>query len=568
MSHITIGAFSDKGVKQENEDSYGVMFPETGQELTKGIVTAIADGMSGCLAAKVASEICVKGLLLDYYATPDSWSVKKSASKILLATNSWMFAQGQAVYGSDLGMVSTLSALVLKSGLAYMFHIGDSRISLLRDNAVDQLTTDHKSGHKYDKGKYLTRAMGTGKNLEIDYRILEVQEGDIFILTTDGVHEFIAVSDMKQIIMQNRDDLNAAARLICEKALRGGSDDNLTCQIIRVDHIPDVRQKQTLANRARLPFPPPLDMGMLLEGYEVLRELHANARSQVYLARDTASGELVALKTPSSNFDDDALYMELFHREEWIGTQITSPHIVKIIPPRGNREFLYYVTEYIEGQTLREWITDHPAPDLAKARDILRQLIQGLRAMHRLDMVHQDLKPENIMIDQAGTVKIIDFGSVKVASIAEGAETNRPQMPVGAVDYTAPEYLLYGDGDNLSDLYALGVVIYEMLTHRLPYGKGFSTLRHARQLAYIPAPLVNSDVPPWIDRVLKKAVEKDPRERYQSFSQFERDFTVPPVRPGKQDFSPLLERNPLLFWRGLSFLLALLLVISLLMNRN
>ena len=560
MSAITIGAYSDKGVKPENEDSYGVMFPEKDQVQTKGIAVAIADGMSGCQAAKVASETCVKCLLLDYYATADSWSVKKSASKILLATNSWMFGQGQTVYDSDLGMVSTLSAMILKAGSAYIFHIGDSRISLLRDNVIEQLTVDHK----YGKSNYLTRAMGTDTSLEIDYRIVDVQEDDVFILTTDGVHEFISNTGMKALISDNRDDLETAARLICEKALAGGSDDNLTCQIIRMDDISDFRQTRHFTARNRLPFPPPLDPGMLLEGYQVMRELHANARSQVYLAKDRDSGALVALKTPSANFDDDARYIELFHREEWIGAQVNSPHIMKIIPARGDRKFLYFVTEYIEGQTLREWMVDHPDPDMAKVRDILRQLIQGLRSLHRLDMVYQDLKPENIMIDAAGTVKIIDFGSVKVASMAEGDALSAAHIPAGAVDYTAPEYLLFGDGDNLSDLYALGAVIYEILTHALPYGKGFSSIRLARQLSYIPATSVDMDIPPWIDTVLKKAVAKDPRERYQSLSQFERDFTVPPNVTGPQNFSPLLERNPLLFWQALSLLLAVMLVISLL----
>jgi len=564
MTDITIGAYSDKGVKEENEDSYGVMFPEREQELTKGIAIALADGMSGSQAGKAASETCVKCLLQDYFATPDSWSVKKSVSKILLATNSWMLGQGQSVYGSDLGMVSTLSAMIIKSGSAYIFHIGDSRISLLRDDAVEQLTTDHR----YGKSNYLARAMGTGKTLEIDYRVIDVQENDIFILTTDGVHEFILNSEMKHLIIQNKDDLDIAAQCICDKALDNGGTDNLTCQIISMDNISDFQKTRSLINRAGLSFPPPLEIGMVLEGYRVLRELHANARSQVYLAEDISTGDLVGLKTPSANFDDDARYMELFHREEWIGAQVKSPHILKIIPPKAKRRFLYYVTEYIEGQTLREWIADHPEPDMAKVRDILRQLIRGLRSLHRLDMVHQDLKPENIMIDQAGTVKIIDFGSVKVASIAEGADMNRPQMPAGAVEYTAPEYLLYGDGDHLSDLYALGVVIYEILTHRLPYGKGFSSIRLARRLDYIPATIVNPDIPPWIDAVLKKAVEKDPRERYQSFSQFERDFTLPPAMQGKKEFSPLLERNPLLFWRGLCFLLALALVISLLVDKN
>ena len=171
------------------------------------------------------------------------------------------------------------------------------------------------------------------------------------------------------------------------------------------------------------------------------------------------------------------------------------------------------------------------------------------------------------MIDEAGTVKIIDFGSVKVASVIEGKEGNFSQMPACAVDYIAPEYLLYGDGDNKSDLYSLGAIIYEILTHRLPYGKGFSTLRRAKQLDYIPATVVNSDVPPWIDFVLKKAVKKDPRERYQALSQFERDFTAPPATTEKKNFSPLLEKNPLLFWRVLSLFLAMLLVMSLLLDK-
>ncbi len=564
MPAITIGAFSDKGTKPENEDSYGVMFPEKKQELTKGIAIAIADGMSGCQAAKVASETCVKCLLLDYFSTPDSWSVKKSASKILLATNSWMFGQGQAVYENDMTMVSTLSAMVLKSDSAYIFHIGDSRISLMRDGNIQHLTQDHR----YGKSHYLTRAMGTGKNLQIDYRVVDIAQGDLFILTTDGVHEFVKTREIKNLITQNNDDMDAAARLICEKALAGGSDDNLTCQIIRIDDIADFREKKYFTARNHLPFPPPLETGMILEDYKIIRELHANARSQVYLAKDIKNGDLVALKTPSTNFDDDEYYIEQFHREEWVGTRINSAHILKIILQRGPRKFLYYVTEYIEGQTLREWINDHPEPDMAKVRDILRQLIQGLRSMHRLDMLHQDLKPENIMIDKTGTVKIIDFGSVKVASMAEGEQVNRRQVPAGAVDYTAPEYLLYGDGDNKSDLYSLGAIIYEMLTHKLPYGKGFSSIRRARHLTYIPAVQVNVNIPPWIDAVLKKAVEKDPRERYQSLSLFERDFTVPPSQTDKQNFSPLLEKNPLAFWRGLSLILTLLLVISLLMDKN
>lgn len=404
--------------------------------------------------------------------------------------------------------------------------------------------------------------MGAGRHLEIDYQDVELFTGDIFVMTSDGVHDFVDTPCIQQLIARNGEDLDRAASLVCRRALDNGSDDNLTCQIIRIDKLPDLRDERHFIAPQPLPFPPDLEPGMSIDGYEIIRELNASARSQVYLARDTGSGDLAVLKTPSVNFNDDARYIEMFHREQWVGARINSPHAMKVMPVRPDRRFLYNGCEYIDGQTLRQWINDHPEPEIAKVRDILKQLVQGVRALHRLDMLHRDLKPENIMIDSAGTVKIIDFGSVKIASIDEARRAALDILPAGAVDYTAPEYLTKGAGDNRADLYSLGVILYEILTCKLPYGRGFSNLRHVQRLEYIPATDVNSGLPPWIDGVLKKAVHKDPEARYQALSELERDFTTPPIIGDDGGFKPLLQMNPLLFWRALSFLLGVLLALS------
>ena len=187
---ISIGYASDQGIKADNEDFFGSLVPKEPELTYKGIVAAIADGMSGSEAGKEASQCCVGSFLADYYSTPDSWSVKQAGQKILSATNSWLYSQGQVRYHSAKGMVSTLSILVLKSTTASIFHIGDSRIYRLRQGCLEQLTRDHRVWVSKDKS-YLNRAMGIEPRLEVDYQTFALETGDVFIMTTDGIHDFI-----------------------------------------------------------------------------------------------------------------------------------------------------------------------------------------------------------------------------------------------------------------------------------------------------------------------------------------------------------------------------------------
>lgn len=215
------------------------------------------------------------------------------------------------------------------------------------------------------------------------------------------------------------------------------------------------------------------------------------------------------------------------------------------------------MTEYFDGQTLRQWMLDNPKPELQAVRHIVEQIAKGLRAFHRKDIIHQDLKPENIMIDGHGQVKIIDFGSSRAASQLEsGSPVESPRL-VGTVDYTAPEYHLGEPGSNRSDIYALGVIVYEMLTGRLPYGKGFSSARDVRRLRYADARTLRDDIPVWLDAALAKAVEKRPSERTDALSSLVEDLSRPNPALGYERTRPLIERNPLAFWQVLSASLAL-----------
>ena len=564
---ITIGQHSIAGVKARNDDSYGVVVPGAALLATHGIAMAIADGMSSSEGAKEASESCVKTFLEDYYCTHASWSVKKSVGVVLRAVNGWLYAQGQRQHQSDRGMVTTFTGAVLKAGVAHINHAGDSRISRVSDGRIEALTRDHRV--RVGKGQHhLTRAFGIDQNVEVDYRAVPLDHGDILLFTTDGVHDHVTPSDLFDSLAAHAGDLNAAARTIVQRALDKGSTDNLTCQIIQIEQTGRPDEAGHLQSLSALPFPPELAPGMTFDGYGIVRELHTSKRTQVYLARDVASGDSVVLKTPSVNFEDNPAYIEMFAREEWVGKLVASSHVLKVVSSERPRRHLYIATEYFEGQTLRQWMRDHPRPELETVRGIVAQTARGLRAFHRKDIIHQDLKPENVMISGDGAVKIIDFGSARAASFDDmAAPIGRPNI-VGTIDYTAPEYHLGEKPTDRSDIYALGVLAYELLTGKLPYGRGFANAKDVGRLTYVPAWTLRDDIPIWMDAALEKAVRAKPEERTDALSALVEDLRQPNPNLGYDRPRPLLERNPLGFWRAFALAMsALNLVLVILLLR-
>lgn len=558
---VSVAFATDPGVKEDNEDFVGAMVP-TGHTLQyKGIVAAIADGVSGSEGGKQASHCCVASILSDYYSTPDSWSVKHSVEKILSATNSWLYSQGQSRFQSVKGMISTLSVLILKSTTAHIFHIGDSRIYRYREGNLEQMTRDHRVWVSQEK-QYLNRAMGAEPRLEVDYLSFPVLKGDIFLMTTDGIHDFVADKLLKQGLQSNADP-DAMLAWIKAEAIAHTSDDNLTCQWLRIDELPHAREDEILRRSINLPFPPPLEPGMLIDAYRIEKELHASKRTQIYLAFDTFSHSRVIIKTPSILYEDDSSYIEHFLHEEWAGKRMNHENVVKVLESDRKKSCLYYVTEFLEGPTLRQWMDTHPHPDLREARGIIEQIARGLRAFQRMEMLHQDLKPENIMFDGNGKIKIIDFGSVKIAGISELSTSLNSEDPVpGTLNYTAPEYHFGKSGTAQSDLYSLGVIAYEMINGALPYSGSMPEKPDPNKLSrihYVPSIHCNPMVPIWIDGALKKATAVLPQCRYEHLSEFLYDLATPnPSFLRNEKYIPLIERNPLRFWKTLLLISAVL----------
>ncbi|HLT13693.1 MAG TPA: bifunctional protein-serine/threonine kinase/phosphatase [Marinobacter sp.] len=565
---VTTGQHSDKGRKAVNQDFHGLLIPDGHQLRSKGIAVAIADGISSSNVSQIASESAVAGFLNDYYSTPDSWSVKQSAQRVLRASNAWLHAQTRQSryrYDQDRGYVTTLSVLVLKSATAHLFHVGDARIYRVQGSSLEQLTTDHRVWLSPEES-CLNRAMGLSQQLDIDYLTVPVWPGDTFVLATDGIYEHLPERDMAGVIHESGDDLDAAARQLITSALTRGSDDNLSVQIVRIESVPANKSTDEITRDARqLPFAPELTPGQRLDGYRILRAIHASSRSHVYLATDETSNQQIALKVPAMEVQQDPGALEHFATEQWVAQRINSPHVVRAFAPERQRSCLYLATHYVPGISLKQWLLDNPMPELETVRQLVEQIVRGLRAFHRLEMVHQDLKPENIRIDNQGTVVLIDFGATRIAGLQELQEHDEPTWPRGAALYSAPESYLGEAAGWQADQFSLGVITYQLLTGQLPYGTripGIRSRSQLRRLNYHPARLYRDDLPEWVDMALARALHPEPHKRYPALSEFLFDLRHPNLQWHKQHRPPLIERHPVAFWQGLSALLLLALMLS------
>ncbi len=552
---VTFGQASTTGVKEENDDCLGIRIPDEddSQLRVKGAVMAMADGASTAQGGGEVAELCVQGFLNDYYDTPDAWKVSTAGHRILSALNRWLFSLGQGYEVIGKGYVSTFSTVVVKSRTAYIFHVGDTRIWLLRNGELRQITRDHSI--KVTSGRtQLTRGMGLDLSLDIDYHELALKENDLLIISSDGLHEYVSQKSMCDTLLANRSDLQKGCQELVDLAKSQDSPDNISCQALNLIHLSEGDAGDIYRALSKRPFPPELYPGMTIDGYEVELEIQASKRSQVYKVRDVESGEVFIMKTPSVSFEDDPAYIERFTTEKWVSNKIDSPNVVKSVTEKREPQFLYNLYEFVNGDTLEKWMEQNPQAEMKVIVGIAKGIIKGLRAFHRKEILHQDLKPSNIMISENMTPVIIDFGSCMVSGLEEISYSYEREKILGTDQYTAPEYLLGVKPNSSSDQYSLATIIYQMMTGKLPYGKydSANSLRDFCVLKYTPSYLHNPMVPTWMDGALKKALDIHSENRHDSLSSLEYDLSHPNLTYlSKEPLGYLLNRSTL-FWKCLS----------------
>ena len=550
---ISVGQSSQTGPRERNEDYCGIVTPQDGQLSTKGALLAVADGVSGGNGGREAAEYAVRGVLADYYATPDTWEIPFALDKVLIAINRWLIAQGSSKRELA-GMATTLSMLVLRGKRYYTAHVGDSRVYRLRGERLQLLTTDHV-WDRPDMRHVLKRAIGLDQYLSMDYADGELQENDRFLLVTDGVWEPLGELRMHEILHLHQDSQRAAEALVSAAHEQGGQD-NASAVVVRVEKLPQENLRDLLEQGRDLPVPPRLQIGQQLDDFEVLDVLHDSRATLLYKVRHLPSQQILVLKTLQPSLKDDALSCDGLISEEWLAKRVLAHYFPQVVPlPPEKRHYLYYVMTYHEGASLQQKLESGQHFSIAEVTQIGIRVMKGLGALHRLNIIHRDIKPDNLHSGEDGKLRILDLGVALNTGINQGQLDGNAGTP----SYMAPE-LFAGEQANMNtDLYAAGVSLYYLLTRKYPYGE-IEPFQHPRFGEPVPPTRFRPDIPQWLENILLKAVARDKEKRFETAEEFllalERGEQQPLLPPQRMT---LVERNPLKLWQSVA-------IISLLVN--
>lgn len=555
---VSLGHASAQGPRPRNEDFVGAATPE-GEELeAKGMLLAVADGVGGHAHGREAAEQTVRSLLADYFSTPQTWSVDKSVDTVLAAVNRWLLGQS-AKAREYAGMATTLTAVVLRGRRYHVAHVGDSRAYRWRAGELLRLTEDHTWAHpEFDN--VLRRAIGLEARLLVDHDDGELAAGDRFVLATDGVWTTLGDAGIAAVL-QAQPDAQLAADALAQGALRRGATDNATALVANVDALPADNLRDRLADSHRLPLPPRLKPGQAIDGLRVEEVLHESRVTLLYRVTRLSSGEALVLKTLRPEADDDEAVSALV-REEWLARRVPGKGFPRVCDHA--RAHLYYLMSWHEGETLKASLARGHRYEAHELVGIGRALLRRVAVLHRLGIVHRDIKPDNVHIDRSGELRLLDLG-VAATDAEDLAEINNPGTP----SYMAPELFAGAQASESSDLYACGVTLYELLTRKYPYGE-VEPFQHPRFAAPVPPTRYRPDTPEWLESVLLKACAREVQDRFETAEEFLLALERGASRPlATRRRVPLLERNPRLALKIVAALsLALNVVLLYLLSRH
>ncbi len=553
----SIGFASETGPRKHNEDFVAAVF---GAELPKPrweVVAAIADGIGSTKGGRVAAETAVRGFLDGFWDLPETLEVPRAAARIVNALNGWIHSQARQD-PKLAGMGCTFTALVLRGRTAHLLHVGDTRAYRLSGDRLTCLTTDHlRDGPR--RSRILYRALGIEAEVRLDYTAQPVALHDRFLLCSDGLHGVLA-NDSIADILRERSAPGDTARALVAAALNSGSTDNCTALVLDVVGLPTAKSADIGGTIMQLPLIPVPRGGETIDGF-VLKVLLSEGRySRLFGAVDEIEGGEVALKFPKPQVAALATHHAAFVREAWVGARVNSPWVAHVIElPPGRQTCLYTVMPLYQGELVETRLTRRPSLGLEEGRNIAVKLARAAAALHRAGIIHRDIKPDNVMLESAGSLKLLDLGVVRVP----GLEDFPPEDIPGTPAYMAPEMFAGEAGNEATDIYALGVTMYRAFTGEFPYGNldatGPPRLDRPKELCTL-----RPDLPAWLQAALGRAIAVDPAERFRDMIEFALEMEAGPVcapaaAPRPRTF---YERAPVQFWQCVAALLGLALLLS------
>jgi serine/threonine-protein kinase len=530
---LTYAEISSVGpVRPHNEDYLRFWEAEDEREIrARGAVALVADGVGGHGAGEVASELAVERALGTFHEANPTATDNQLLWRMFNAANLAVYDEGMKRGGPE-RMATTLTISLFRRNEVAVGHVGDSRAYLVRQGQVKQLTADHTYVAMQLKMKFisrheamtsemrgmLTRSIGTNPTVQVDYARSVLHARDVIVQCSDGLHGCVTDNELRDFVMRLPPD--EACVELARLAEKRGSEDNISVQVIRVESVPRVGYyRGSVAYFAPAPAPATAEMeaGQVLdERFQIDGLIHRSGMSSVLKATDLKTGRAVALKVPLPTLEADPAFFSRFEREAEIGRKLDHPGVLKFIDVEGTTQSRpYLVMEYLEGQTLATMIQRAGMVPVDEALRIVSRVCDGLAYLHEHGIVHRDLKPQNIMLCNDGTQRIMDFGIAKTEA-ARRITFGGFSPTLGTPDYMAPEQVKGQRGDERTDVYSLGAILYEMVTGRVPFeGPNAYAIMNARLIGDPVAPRErNPQVPPQVEEIVLHAMARDPGGRY------------------------------------------------------
>ena len=520
----TSGFTLAKGKELKGDDYFDVKVIDN---LTIAIV---CDGVGSADEGAEAAKRVTTHLMSNFKNRPNSWSIEKSIKTFIASINSILYKESMVNYERP-ELVTTLALVIIEGNRLYGANVGDSRIYLQRNGIMSQLSEDQV----VDDGDFegvLSQAMGIDEEVTPYYFENIINEKDRLLLCSDGLYTLMNDNLLSESMM------NGAHYLVkqASKSMEDNLPDDTTAVIIDVLGISPV----TELKQRDLIIPGDLEEGMVIDEYKLEQSLIQNNRTWI----SSKKGQQYVIKFAPIEAIDDPSILDLYVKEAWNSNRLKAGFFPKAVIPK-KRTHRYYVMKLVEGINLKEHLKKRKL-SVEDTVNLAKMLLKMEQYLLKFDLVHGDIKPENIMVskrDGKHVFKVIDFGSMtELYSINSAA---------GTPSYLAPERFTGMCISESSEIYAIGVTLYECLTKKFPYGEiePFQTPTFKK---VTPLSKYNKNIPPWLCSVIFRATEKESDVRYKNYSEMLFELTNPlKVKPYFDKNSSIIEREPVLFYRTL-----------------
>ncbi len=545
---LTYAELSSPGPARENNEDY-VGFYQTAtleEKRGRGAVALLADGVGGMQRGEVASRLAVETGLKTFRDAPGEQVPQQLLTQMFNAANLAVYDKGMENHGKS-RMATTLAAVVFRNNEITVGNVGDSRVYLVRKATIKQLSTDHtyigmqqkfgliseQEAKTSEHRSVLTRSVGHEPVIRVDVETATVFKGDTVVLCSDGLYAHVADNEIADIV--SRYSPAQACRQLVALAEQRGTDDNLSVQVVHINEVEKVALYRGVPMYQETADPTTkyeLKPGQVLDNrFQILETISRSGMATIFKATDLEHKMTVAVKVPHMQYESDPGFYSRFLREEEIGSSLNHPYILKFYPvPEDLRSRPYIVTEYLRGYTLSHLLTSvSPMPE-KDAIKLAGRICEALAYLHEQGVVHRDLKPQNVMLCNDGTIRIMDFG---IAKAKEGRRLTFSGFTpaVGTPDYMAPEQVKGKRGDERTDIYSLGAMLYEMVTGSPPFqmeNENPLVIMNARVEGDPMAPRKrNANISAQVEEIILHAMERDPRKRYQTAADMKAELDNP-----------------------------------------